>query len=655
MKRTVLSLMALAALALPVVAQDDPPLRVARLNLTSGSVSFRPGSVEEWAPATLNYPLTTGDHLWADRDSRTEMHIGSTAVRMGAETALAFLNLNDRTVQISLTQGSVNIRLRELRDDDTFEVDTPNSAVTLLRAGVYRIDADGNNSVTTVTVRDGDAQVTGGGAAFTVDPRESARVMGIDQVSQEMGPVPPPDEFDSWALARDRHEDQLVQSARYVPRDMIGYEDLDDNGVWTETPDYGFVWQPRAVVAGWAPYRFGHWAWVEPWGWTWIDDAPWGFAPFHYGRWAMVAGGWVWVPGRLVVGVRPVYAPALVAFVGGPGFAVGVSGGGGVGMAGWFPLGPREVYVPAYHVSEVYVRQVNITHVTQVSMINVNVTNRHYVNQASMTVVSRETFVSARPVGVSVVAVDRTVIARAQVVAVAPIAPVRASVIAHVAPPVAAPPPRFVERTVVVRNVPPPPPVSFVTRQQALAANGGRPLEPAQVERFRAAAPARAPMVRQVGAPAPAMAPHGGERPAFQQAGNPGRPAAAAPQGNPPPARSDRPGFEQGDTQRPAVRNERPMAAPSPREERPAVTPPPAAPAVAPRNDRPQFQGNPNRPAPPQPQAKPAPVRNDRPVPAGREERPAPRGGRPAAREERRDERKGPARKEEEKKEEKKQ
>jgi hypothetical protein len=50
------------------------------------------------------------------------------------------------------------------------------------------------------------------------------------------------------------------------------------------------------MPVGWAPYRHGHWAHVMPWGWTWIDDALWGFVPFHYGRWAMLGGGWGWVP-----------------------------------------------------------------------------------------------------------------------------------------------------------------------------------------------------------------------------------------------------------------------------------------------------------------------------------------------------------------------
>mgnify|MGYP006969297544 CR=1 FL=1 len=65
----------------------------------------------------------------------------------------------------------------------------------------------------------------------------------------------------------------------------------------------------------WAPYTTGRWAWVAPWGWTWVDVAPWGFAPFHYGRWVPRGPYWAWSPGRYVA--RPVYAPALVGWVGG--------------------------------------------------------------------------------------------------------------------------------------------------------------------------------------------------------------------------------------------------------------------------------------------------------------------------------------------------
>ncbi len=477
----------------------DPPSRVGRLNYINGPVSFRPATVEEWTNATLNYPLTTGDHLWTDEGAQAEIHVGSNAIRMDAKTAISFLNVDDRIVQVSLTQGELNVHIRYLGENESVEVDTPNISISLLRSGDYRISADGDNAVTSLNVRGGEAEVTAGGSAFPVRSGQRARLAGMDTPSQDITEVPPPDGFDRWCESREMREAASV-SARYVPREMVGYEDLDQYGVWTEVPPYGMVWRPRTVVAGWAPYHYGHWAWVEPWGWTWIDDAPWGFAPFHYGRWASVGGGWFWVPGRMGVAVvRPVYAPALVAFAGGPGFGVGV-GVGGVGMAAWFPLGPGEVYRPAYHVSPLYVQNINIVHVTNVSVINAGVTNVTYVNQrvvGAVTVVPRDAFVSARPVALAAVRVSPNVVMEARVVGyTAPIPPQRVSVLATASVgSVHAPPERFVAREVVARTPPPAAAVPFAARQQALQVNGGRPLGPEQLAGIRASQPVRAPMV----------------------------------------------------------------------------------------------------------------------------------------------------------------
>ena len=564
------------------LAQVDPPSRVARVNYISGAVSFRPGSVDDWGPATLNYPLTTGDHLWTDPGAQTEIHVGSTAVRMNSGTAISFLNVNDQATQISLTEGALNVDIRYLGENESFEVDTPNAAISLLRPGDYRIQADGDNNISFVTVRGGEVEVTGGGAAFPVRAGQSARLAGTDNLAQQIDPAPAPDMFDQWCMERERRETSGV-SARYVPREMVGYEDLDQYGVWSEVPDYGWVWRPRTVVAGWSPYHFGHWAWVEPWGWTWIDDAPWGFAPFHYGRWASVGGGWYWVPGRMVVGVRPVYAPALVAFVGGGGFGVGVRLGGGGEMAAWFPLGPGEVYRPAYHVSEVYVRNVNIVHVRDVTVINtVNVTNVRYVNQGvvgAVTVVPHDAFIHARPVASVAVVVPHEEIVRARVVgSTAMVAPVRESVLVRPAGAVVvhAPPARFAEREVVVRHAPPPPPVSFAAKEQALRANGGRPLEPAQEANFRQSAPPRAPMVRTVNPQGQTFgnrpAPQGGQPAGFPPRNNNGNPPNNMPQNNMPP-RNDRPPSARPMQSNPPVQQQSQPAVtprPEPRNETPA-------------------------------------------------------------------------------------
>src|ERR1700722_17813839 len=117
----------------------DPPARVGRLNLITGSVSFRPASVDEWAVAEPNRTLTTGDRVWTDNNSRAEVHVGSTAIRLSAQTELDFVNIDDQTVQGRLAQGTVTIHVRSLDDGEVYEIDTPNGAVSLGSAGLYRL------------------------------------------------------------------------------------------------------------------------------------------------------------------------------------------------------------------------------------------------------------------------------------------------------------------------------------------------------------------------------------------------------------------------------------------------------------------------------------------------------------------------------------
>jgi FecR protein len=487
--RTPSLLLNAASLCVAATLSADPPDRVARLSYVDGSVSFQPAGMEEWVPATHNYPLTTGDHLWTDRNSRAELRTDFGALRLGSQTEVSFLNLDDRTAQIRLAQGSLNVGVRELGEDEEIEVATPNGAVTLLRPGEYRVDVNPDGEETTVTVRRGEAEFTASGSAVPIRSQESMIVSGLDEPNYDVLEASPRDSWEDWCDRRDRALERSV-ATRYVSPATIGYEDLDTYGQWREEAGYGPVWVPTGVVVGWAPYHYGHWAFVAPWGWTWIDDAPWGFAPFHYGRWAHVGGSWAWVPGTIVV--RPVYAPALVAWVGGSNWHASLSLGGG-GVA-WFPLGPREVYVPPYPVSQTYVRQVNITHVnvTNINITNINTVNTRYVNQGvpgGVTAVSRETFVAARPVAVSAVAVPPQALAAAPVLArPANVQPQRESVLARpvLASAVAQPPARVANRPVAAHRTPPPPPVP------PLSAAGGT------------TAPATHPLVRTV-------SPHAGE------------------------------------------------------------------------------------------------------------------------------------------------
>ena len=495
------------ALAVAVLApqraaadDDDPPGRVARLSYAHGTVSFNPAGTDDWVSAVINRPVTTGDKLWTDNGALAELHLGSAAIRLSSNTGFSFLNLDDRTTQIRVTEGTLNVRVLRLENDETFEIDAPNLALSVLRPGNYKINVNEGGDATVVSVRDGEGEVTGGGSAYTVHPGETGTFAGTEQLDADIERSGgDDDDFDRWCGDRDHREDHST-SSRYVSSDVIGYEDLDDNGGWRPVPEYGTVWFPHTTIVGWAPYRYGHWVWVSPWGWTWVDDAPWGFAPFHYGRWVVVSGVWGWVPCPprpvAVVGVayvRPVYAPALVAWVGGPHFSVGIGigGGGGVGVA-WFPLGPRDVYCPSYHVSERYVQNVNITNTRIINQTNitnvynnvyvnktVNVTNIKYQNQTApnaVTATSHQAFTSAQPVGRNMVKVDAREVASAPVTPLTPsVAPQQHSVLGAGASTSVRPPAASFNRQVVAKTAPPPAPVSFAKQQQAIQANGGRP------------------------------------------------------------------------------------------------------------------------------------------------------------------------------------
>ncbi len=596
---------------------DDPPGRVARLGYMQGSVSFAPAGETDWVEAVPNRPLTTGDQLWTDEGSRAEVQLGMAVIRLGPATSFTFLNLDDSTVQVQVTSGTINVTVRRLSEDDDFEIDTPNQAFTITQPGKYRIEVGEDGDYTAISVREGDGVATGSGQSYDLRGGQRGTFSGTEQLDADVEDIYEPDEFDTWAYERD-HRYDYSPSARYLSHDVVGFDDLDGNGDWRDDPAYGHVWFPNRVEAGWAPYHVGHWAWINPWGWTWVDDNSWGYAPFHYGRWVSVGGRWGWVAGP--VEVRPVYAPALVVFIGG-------GPGGFGGNVGWFPLGPREVYVPSYHVSEAYVTRVNVSsttvNVTQVTnvyrttIVNNNtttITNITYANrnvQGAVMVVPQHAFVSAQPVAKAQVQVSAREIASAPVAARVSVAPTREAVMgahASTAGHVAAPPAKVVSRQVVAKKTPPPPPVPFAKQQQALAAHPGQPLAKNEVKALRPAASAAARPTVKVAPPAKPATPHAGPPPAGRPGANapkPGQPAAKPGQ---PAAKPSQPAPANQPTNRPA---------PPPPAKQP---PPPAQPSRAPTPAPARPEANKPEPAKPEANRPPAAQPNNRPEPA----RPAP-------------------------------
>ena len=346
MSRNIIPSVVLAVLAgFSSLALADPPAVVGRISAVQGQVtlvSSDPDGDSAPVAASLNWPVTGANHVNTASGARTEFRVGSTAVRLDGDSDLEITDMDEDLLRMRLNYGSVSIRVRSpelLRD---FELTTPQARVTMLEPGLLRVDVERVADTSQVSVLGGSARVDGAGSSVVVSNGRQVDVSGGDVRTG----VARRDGFDVWADERDRQSEAVVAS-RYVSTGITGYEELDRNGSWTESDEYGPLWAPRNVAVDWAPYRDGRWTWLAPWGWTWVDNAPWGYAPSHYGRWVTVNRRWFWAPGRPAG--RPVWAPALVGWVGGDGFPHHRGPG-----LGWFPLSPRERYVPNYRVSNNY-------------------------------------------------------------------------------------------------------------------------------------------------------------------------------------------------------------------------------------------------------------------------------------------------------------
>ena len=499
-----------------IAVAQDPPGRAGRLSFRSGAVSFQPAGVNDWVDATLNRPLTVGDQIFADQGGRAEIQVPGSSFRLGSRTAFEFLNLDDRNIQGKLSEGEMNLHVRNLYGGN-LEVDTPAAAITITEPGDYRIETNADTNQTFATVRYGRAEVITNNGSFALDPRQEA-VVNAQSAQYQVFAAPGYDDFDNWALSRDRREDRRI-STRYVSDAVVGYEDLDDYGYWQSVPEYGNLWFPRGVPGGWAPYSDGEWSWVDPWGWSWVDNAPWGFAPFHYGRWVNFGNAWGWAPCRL--DATPYYSPAMVAWVGNigggnwfnsPGFS-GLFGGPSIG---WFPLGPRDVYIPAYRASPGYVDRINTTNTTVINNTYVTNVYNNYLRSGSIpasaymyrnlpgavTAVPQNALVNGQPVRQAAIRVDPNQVRSIGAVLPAPrVAPQPASALGHPSSFFARaprPPAAVVSRPVVAHLAPPPTP-TFAARQQLLAKNPGQPLP---IWQQRQIAPAPAP-VRVIAQPRP--------------------------------------------------------------------------------------------------------------------------------------------------------
>jgi len=407
--------------------QGDPPARVARLAFEQGTVSFHDSEDANWTPAQTNDALTTGDSLWTEPNARSELSVAGTRVRMDQSTQLDMLQIDDSSTRMQLDQGRLDIKTYTLDTAQPYEIVTPRGTVKLEAQGDYYVESGSTEDPTRLGVRTGAAQITGlNGQVLAVRAGEVGEITG-DAATPQLHTIKtaPPPMPAYWAQ---RDQQISYDAPQYISSDVVGYEDMQAYGAWSNDPEYGEVWSPNSVPSGWQPYSTGSWAYSQPYGWTWVDEQPWGFAPYHYGRWANRNNRWYWVPPERRE--HAVYAPALVAFVAGAELSIAL-GNANSQPVGWFPLGPREAYVPPYTNDRNYYNRVNANARVERAVlddrwqraerheaIQANQQNERMANRRFTTVVPAQAFVSSQHVSRSAIKVSADKLASAPVLAV---------------------------------------------------------------------------------------------------------------------------------------------------------------------------------------------------------------------------------------------
>ncbi|MFZ3236198.1 MAG: DUF6600 domain-containing protein [Stellaceae bacterium] len=397
-----------AAAATAAALAPAPSGRVGRVSLVAGKVEFRGPGEAQWSPAAVNDPIVTGVALRTDSQSRAEIRVGADTVDLDRGAEIAVVKLDDPMAEIAVRQGRVDLDIRGRDAAGTVQVDIARGGVRPQLPGRYDIDVGGGGEPVKIAAFTGGARFSGAGTDILIPAGDRVSFGAAGLIAPATEPASG-DEFAEWCGAR-AVDDARLAAPYFVARAATGYAVLDAAGSWRSSAKYGEVWEPKAPPENWAPFRNGHWRWLAPWGWSWVDDQPWGFATSHYGRWLFADGRWAWAPGKLTP--RPAWSPAVVAFLGTPGVGLSYADGPGPAIA-WFPLAPGEIYWPSYTSDLDYIRAVNAPDVADLSAVRIRkdgeppgeIVNAHFANREFASVVPRPVFVAGATVATALVSI----------------------------------------------------------------------------------------------------------------------------------------------------------------------------------------------------------------------------------------------------------
>lgn len=314
--RLALSLVAVAILSSAALGQEPSTTahRYSYITASEGSSTLLATNTGTRTAADRNLPILVGDRLWTSSAGRVDVLLSDdNRVSVDRNSELSFNNIDTSPetdaygpTALELRQGRVLVEiLTTPASDEVPYVDTANTRVYLLEAGLYLVSAN-DYDFTEVLVREGFAEVVDQRGSSVVRTAESIVIEGTSRPRTRLAAAAAIDEFERWSYDQGA---QLASSDPYLEQPLPGTGSLEEHGDWVVV-EKGRAWRP-SVAAGWSPYSYGSWV-DTPSGFYWHSLDPWSPAVYHYGSWDYnYRYGWVWYPDYY-------YAPAHVFWYWGP-------------------------------------------------------------------------------------------------------------------------------------------------------------------------------------------------------------------------------------------------------------------------------------------------------------------------------------------------
>jgi hypothetical protein len=325
--------------------EENGSVQVARISYIEGQLERYDPEMDEWVATVADAPVGPNDQLYAGAGTRAEILMpNDTLLRIGSETQVQIVSLNDQLTEIDLTSGMV--RLYNNSDAAQIITATPYGHVSAPAGAAFDLSV-GEGSVQVNAVRHSvDFFHEASGARKMVIAGSTAVVadgMGLSTAGSTMDRA-----WDNWnreqeSLWADRGR-RSGESVTYLPEPLHreAYV-LDAHGTWQsvyyEGAYYRF-WRPLHVGVHWAPFTVGAWT-VWRGDKVWIPHEPFGYVTHHYGNWIYTRGYWYWAPPVTSVMVHTGLPLLHIGFGWYPGRVAWISTGVQVG---WIPLAPYEPY-----------------------------------------------------------------------------------------------------------------------------------------------------------------------------------------------------------------------------------------------------------------------------------------------------------------------